>query len=129
MTKAEKKELIVALCAYLPYSLKFKGCKYTDEGDLIDTDITLESIDINGVITFKECSEAEHDIDRFKPYLRSMSTMTDDEKEKWISLRMQVVDYVIGYDAVVDFYNEHHLDYRHLIDDELAIEAPEDMYI
>ena len=57
-----------------------------------------------------------------------MSSMTEEEQKEWIHLRTEVEKYTVGYDAVVDFYNSHHLDYRGLIYDGLALEAEEGMY-
>ena len=79
-----------------------------------------------------------------KPYLRPMSSMTEAERFK--------VEQIIGYDveirddfmslfspsikrvsylellAVFNWLNEHHFDYRGLIEKGLALEAPEGMY-
>ena len=73
-----------------------------------------------------------------KPYLRPMSSMTEDEKielctisyapdeMKTIEEKLHVVETNAKY--ATDFYNEHHFDYRGMIEKGLAIEAPEGMY-
>ena len=61
-----------------------------------------------------------------KPYLRPMSSMTEEEK----------LEYVIAWDSrqpylpteAMDWLNEYHFDYRDLIEKGLALEAPEGMY-
>lgn len=88
-----------------------------------------------------------------KPYLRPMSSMTDDEKsELWFLLsegRTNIelnsngqlitrdnVELGFNYPFVcpqisseyVDWLNAHHFDYRGLIEKGLALEAPKDMY-
>lgn len=79
-----------------------------------------------------------------KPYLRPMSSMTEDEiKElsKILNYEFYIdddfalaaeddrhrirLDLCEGY---IDWLNSHHFDYRELIEKGLALEAPEDMY-
>lgn len=68
-----------------------------------------------------------------KPYLRPMSSMTEEEKVKYITLTHYNVDddgkpYRELTVEAIDWLNAHHFDYRGLIEKGLAIEAPEDMY-
>ena len=72
------------------------------------------------------------------PYLRPMSSMTEEEKEKLQSLHdiISNENYGDGYspsawDAITeweDYCNSRHLDYRGLIPMGLALVAPEGMY-
>ena len=75
----------------------------------------------------------------FKPYLRPMSNMTEEEKQIMDKLWKENNKLVFAdsdeirryrfYDiSVVDFLNSHHFDYRGLIPMGLAIEAPKGMY-
>ena len=79
-------------------------------------------------------------IGEVKPYLRPMSSMTEEEKEVVCSMnmisdtelndrlnyqRMYAQNYTI---ETFDYFNEHHLDFRGLIPMGLALEAPEGMY-
>ena len=63
--------------------------------------------------------------DIVKPYLRPFSSMTEEEDR----LVDRYFTYT-GYDdwAYVDWLNKHHFDYRGLIEDGLALEAPDGMY-
>ena len=61
------------------------------------------------------------DIETVKPYLRSMSSMTKEEKNDYINT------FTVMWDAV-DWLNAHHFDYCGLIPMGLAFEAPEGMY-
>lgn len=63
-----------------------------------------------------------------KPYLRPMSSMTEEEKEKYHELCDSY--YGIYFDSIdsIDWLNAHHFDYRGLIPKGLAIEAPKEMY-
>lgn len=78
-------------------------------------------------------------ITEVKPYLRPLSSMTEEEKIEYNELlnnceEQDRVDYNITIldDSmlffVIDWLNEHHFDYRGLIPMGLALEAPEDMY-
>jgi len=63
-----------------------------------------------------------------RPYLRQMSSMTEEEKEEYHKLCDSYYD--IFFDSVgsIDWLLSHHFDFRHLIDKGLALEAPEGMY-
>ena len=75
-----------------------------------------------------------------KPYLRPMSSMTEEEKKEYNKTRIakfikagpgyRYNGWVEYYDTITsfDWLNSHYFDYRGLIDKGLAIEAPEDMY-
>ena len=87
----------------------------------------------------------EYDSDAFLPYLRPMSSMTEEEKKEWHATFDSVYDLVPGGDPdnendyddnwheepgieSYDYLNAHHFDYRGLIPMGLALEASEDMY-
>lgn len=114
MTREDKELLLQDLCARLPYGVHlFTNSKHHIRLLTISNDIDYnEQYWINGL----------YDIDEVKPYLRSMSNMTDEEKE-------QTRDFWIGADTkthailLIDFYNKKHLDYRGLIEKGLAIEV------
>ena len=123
LTNEEKELLLKALCAYLPYHLK---CKI---GGL--DDCTLQGEDIDDFIFAKH-----KDI---KPFLRPMSSMTEEEKVEYNQLcyncqEQDSVDYnITELDRtqllyVIDWLNSHHFDFRGLIEKGLALEAPEGMY-
>jgi hypothetical protein len=67
-----------------------------------------------------------------KPYLRPMSSMTEEDRQEYDSKRKHICDDYNRYcfDSIesIDWLNAHHFDYRGLIEKGLAIEAPEDMY-
>ena len=74
---------------------------------------------------------------RLKPYLRPMSSMTEEEEKEY---RKTMDKYISNSDDfskyteyswtidTFDFLNAHHFDYRDLISKGLAFEAPKDMY-
>ena len=64
------------------------------------------------------------------PYLRSMSSMTDEEVKEYKQFLEDIEGYAYSIDCVpqIDWLNAHHFDYRGLIPNGLALEAPEGMY-
>lgn len=71
-----------------------------------------------------------------KPYLRPMSSMTEEERNEYLDVKMQECERVAlaevyrpeAISIVLDWLNAHNFDYRGLIPKGLAIEAPEGMY-
>ena len=61
-----------------------------------------------------------------KPYLRPMSSMTEEELKEWVTILNFVQEKRL--DRSIDWLNAHHFDYRGLIEKGLALEAPEGMY-
>ena len=82
--------------------------------------------------TIEPCGEDEDvvNIKSIKPYLRPMSSMTDDEKKEYVNFFEDIDGYVYSIDATIeiDWLNAHHFDYRGLIEKGLALPAPEGMY-
>ena len=79
---------------------------------------------VYSVITVTEDGNIVYDsISTCKPYLRPLSSMTDEEKNELLQLMGRGTDI-----ERVDFYISHHFDYRCLIPMGLALEAPKDMY-
>lgn len=136
MTREHKHLLLITLCGMLPYgvvALKTykEGSKTMESTSLTETD------DIDMLLgTVEDMEEAHYTI---RPYLRPMSSMTEEEFKKWrklVDLRREptkdIFDTAIlsfkNIDEVTDWLNSHHFDYRGLIEKGLALEAPEDMY-
>jgi hypothetical protein len=73
-------------------------------------------------------------VERVKPYLRSMKSMTVVEKEEY-KKTFDTYENGTGTKLVCqsyqtfDWLNAHHFDYRGLIELELALEAPQNMYL
>ena len=126
--KQEEKDLLLRdLCARLPHGVKVQDRNGTH---------TLT----NGNTEFTDLFSGKCNI---KPYLRPMSSMTDEEKQElyawgdyeeisWISdEEICFKDLVLLYELLTkltDWLNKHHFDYRGLIEKGLAIEAPSGMY-
>lgn len=160
MTKEEKQLLLINLCARLPYGVKIH-IDFNEIGHIVG-DATLDSIktvtgQVFDFVDFEQdfkngdclpisglCGNKLLHIDEFKPYLRSMSSMTEEEKEQLAIIRSEdfrLVRQWVKNESIketgtpcpvtcgeIDYCNKKHLDYRGLIPKGLALEAPEGMY-
>ena len=83
-----------------------------ENGDIVD------ELDNNRILV-----EESYDITcfNFKPYLRSMDDMTEEEAEEFSNMG------IVGYQNY-DWLNAHYFDYHNLIEKGLAIKAPKGMY-
>lgn len=138
MTQEDRELLLKDLCARLPYILKVNvhviGSSYNEDRDL------KPEIAVSLLVNDDIC---------IKPYLRPMSSMTEEEFEVLKQYSGLVYDQLdlaefpnnhkcldfylseIPSYAVIqvfDWLNAHHFDYRLLIERGLALEASEDMY-
>ena len=119
--KQEEKELLLKdLCGRLPYGFLYQVI-YDDR-----TPQTPNKVVIDGEYTLFDGWQ----IHEIKPYLRPMSSMTEEESEEFFGI---TITHNRGED--VDWLNAHHFDYRidpstgkTLIESGLAIEAPDGMY-
>ena len=127
MTQEDKNLLLKDLCARLPYGVK------------LNNGLKLRSIDTLTQIV--SCPGSDKKIDCIKPYLRPMSSMTEEEMKvlcnpaielelKHLSLNSDgpSIASMASSTYQIDWLNAHHFDYRGLIEKGLAIEAPEGMY-
>lgn len=69
--------------------------------------------------------EEWYKVEFIKPYLRSMSSMTEEEEKQFQDVNLYELPYMV---EGLDWLNAHHFDYRGLIEKGLALEAPEGMY-
>ena len=133
MTQEDKELLLKDLCARLPYGVK---AKVLDES-VLQYDYTAEEGGvINGIENLNDglfvikCSEDGYVLsyDEFKPYLRPMSSMTEEEQRTLDSMcnGVEMVSRLSGlkmFDKAFNWLEENHFDYRGLIEKGLAIDA------
>jgi len=142
--KKEDRELVLKdLCMRLPYKVKVYGNYKYNNGDRIVDDKKIEVLDLSILDWFV------NGID-IKPYLRPVSSMTEEEKE-------DLLNYVVGKDGAINFevckdgyirgigmawvnfqpnttsryigwLLKNHFDICDLIPKGLALEASKDMY-
>lgn len=131
----EKKELLIKdLCARLPYSGVQIHISYAD-GFKYDKTLTYE--DVKNYSELPACSTTI-----VKPYLRPLSSMTDEEEAEIANIIEEVYDFTFRTEellemipmqktfpmASVDWFYENGFDIRGLIEKGLALEAPQGMY-
>lgn len=122
MTQGDRQLLLKDICARLPYELKVKCEKYP----FPVTVLYAGNID---EVKFVETGGIEH-ICLIKPYLRPMSSMTEEELKMFKQLQVEADEAGTfeGDMLLYDWLNKNHFDYRLLIFQGLALEAPEGMY-
>ena len=132
MKKRDTKLLLIDLTGRIPYNVKVYHPDYGDEPETLDTVFNFVSIEHGGI----QCNcddigpEDIHKLTECKPYLRSMSSMTEDERIEYLECCDLDSDdsLTAPYYHGIDWLNEHHFDYRGLIEKGLAIEAAENIY-
>lgn len=150
MTQEEKELLVEDLCGRLPYGVKIlyegwdsdHGCEFNTVEDLI-------GIDDKFIYTLWRGERDKHSIVEplsiidYKPYLRPLSSITDEEERQINESLEEVYNFTFKTEellenikeqktfpsSTIDLMNKFHLDYRGLIPMGLALEAKEGMYI
>ena len=115
MTQEEKQLLLKDLCGRLPYGLKVSLHN--------EIHTLLGYYDDYIMLTANVPTGQQTNIVNIKPYLRPLSSMTEEEKTELFQLMGNGTDI-----QRIDFYLSHHFDFRCLIPMGIALEAPEDMY-
>lgn len=124
MKQEEKSLLLKDLAQRLPYGIIIYRISDNSTHKFIHSDITEN---INMFSHFLEYSE----YDEFKPYLRPMSDMTEEEVAEFGPITDELLERGTSeeiWNTVIDWLNAHYFDHRHLIEKGLALEAPEGMY-
>lgn len=159
LSTEEKKLLLKDLYSRLPYGVICK-CYHTEYNEwdgkpfIATYDSSVESINSNGTVF---ADGFDYEIGEVRPYLRPMSSMTDEEilklykiayttyysdslyykNEEWLSFRDSIRNNTLCFESsiwlsdiskVIDYLNANKFDYRGLIPMDLALEAPKDMY-
>ena len=151
MTQEEKELLLKDLCARLPYGVKCTFYKKRYIGTIVNIfDPTTDEFGgLFPLITVFDNTYHKADLTDVKPYLRPMSSMTEEiyeynklveldrsNKESFNNLRIEYIQNHPEYKNMpcvpmyrhIDYLNTYHFDYRGLIPMGLALPAPEGMY-
>ena len=125
MTENERRLLLKDLCARQFYGTKVLG-PWEKDGPC-----ELSAIDLTHNRQVR-IFEDWFNIDDVKPYLRPMSSMTEEEAKEFAMLPTDFYSdgwlYPIAAVNMVDWLIARHFDFRGLIPMGLALEAPADMY-
>ena len=153
MTQEDKDLLLQDLCGRLSYGIKVQYLAGgNDKTYICNVDQVSIKSQCVGIAEIEHTVFTWRTIDRIKPYLRPMSSMTKEELEELLNkedvdfdgkselVRRAMMAYSEGnqlksnslfsmqYAKAIDWLNAHHFDYRGLIPKGLALEAPEGMY-
>ena len=148
MTQEDRQLLLTDLCARWPYGVEAMlldgSCGMVHGIDMLPSGTWVK-------IYINRDNYEEELLENVKPYLRPLSSMTEDEKAEMhailspegiaeyenygfstpVSHFGDFIPYEYIYEymfSVVSWLNEHHFDYNELITKGLALEAPEGMY-
>lgn len=140
MNHEDKELLFKELCTRSPYGVIVTDNRHGNS--------RITEIDTVEKTVYCDDFDEYVELDKCKPYLRSMSSMTEEEKEEFHKLKQFSVTVVMpngvslleptyivdleedgdGLNHLYDWLNAHHFDYRGLIEKGLALEAPAGMY-
>jgi hypothetical protein len=138
MTEEEKRLLIIDLSGRVPYGVLVEQTLFSES--LAEPIQRLKSVQTNNCVKlyWYKFIEEYVPVHCVKPYLRRMSSMTESEQTEFNELMHGVEErcinaygkggYTLAFTKLNDWLNEHHFDYRGLIDKGLANEALADMY-
>ena len=148
MTQEEKELLLTDLTARLRYRVCARQYYSASEDDFIIEGIIGEQI----YAAYNSKISMTYPVEKIKPYLRPMLSMTEEELGELLDcedidfdgkselVKRAMLAFAEGdkllsnalfsmqYAKTIDWLNAHHFDYRGLIEKDLAIEAPKDMY-
>ena len=130
MTQEEKQLLLKDLSARLPYGVVIETT-WKEKGADENCDGTIGKLRGSQIEFFEEGEYSD-----IKPYLRPMSSMTEEEWETLRLLKGKLVECDENNDEkfygiineIHTFYYSHHIDCNGLIEMGLALEATEDIY-
>lgn len=123
MTQEDKDLLLKDLCARLPYGV-IVGNVYGHKHKVAEINCDFGMMKLVG--NNDEYFDAS--ILTYKPYLRPMSSMTEEEKETYEMFFNEDGLLNTSVDTYLDWLLDNHFDYRGLIPRGLALPATEEMY-
>ena len=120
MTQEDKELLIKDLCARLPYGVKMNHIADDELSPKTLIGVAKDMITLEGLGGY-ECV----DVEDYKPYLFPLSSMTEEQSKIYHELvhGMFGTSVLINFEALEDFFNENHFDYRGLIPKGLALDV------
>lgn len=130
MEKTDRELLIKEISSRLPYGIKVQVFGWDEEKGEVAVPLKVYSINTDGYISleYNHYDVESVYIEDCLLYLRPMSSMIEEEKERYHELCDSY--YGIYFDSInsIDWLNAHHFDYRGLIEKGLALKAPKGIY-
>lgn len=123
MTDSDKRLLSIDLCGRLPYGVKVQCAGLSESMPNIWNLLGMPNAILCDIVVPNERRFSAVPIQDVKPYLRQMSSITDEELYEWT--HTWIMDTTA---EKYDWLNAHHFDYRGLIEKGLVAQAPEGMY-
>ena len=133
MKQEDKQLLLVVLWSWVPYGVKIKSKGDNELYTLLamrpNKDIAVIGFQIDDIFVTSKIK-----IDAIKPYLRPMSSMSEEEKKEFIDavtweangkFYIDECEDISFYQEKYDWLNAHHFDYRGLIPKGLAVSTDE----
>ena len=114
MEQEDKELLLKDLSARLPY--KVNVCLYEKETCIL--------MGIDRYEVYLDVDSDSFRIESIKPYLRPMSSMTEEERKIYIEISSHLCGETVAK-TMIDWLNKNHFDYRGLIPKSLAIPVTE----
>ena len=143
MTQEDKQLLLKDLSARWLYGTIISVTDGTIKFNAYIESVSYKNIQVSPVSDSNFTAYTFYKISEIKPYLRPMSSMTEEEKWEiydwlvetdidWFDFsKLRLDEILISFDSswlLVDWLNKKMFDYRGLIPKGLALEAPEGMY-
>jgi len=140
MDKQNKELLLKDICARLPYGLQCQGFYVEDanydvpcphKNKIVGCAEGVEHIGYDDGERYIMIEGYPCELGDVKPFLRPMSSMTEEERETYNNMTyVEGMRYILSEmcSNVINFLNAHHIDYYGLISIGLALPAPDGMY-
>ena len=127
MTQEYRKLLLIDLSTRLFYGVICKTSK--GNGHLCSINQTIFGVEYGINIKATERDYFNDSEEIIKPYLRPMSSMTEEEVDEFTQFDVYADgEYIMPNYEAINWLNANHFDYHGLIEMDLALEAPEGMY-
>ena len=120
ITQEDKELLLKDICARLPYGVKMNHIADDECSPKTLIGVAKDMITLEGLGGY-ECV----DVEDYKPYLFPLSSMTEEQSKIYHELigGMFGTSALINFEALEDFFNKNHIDYRGLIPMGIALDA------
>ena len=131
LTEQEETLLFNDICARIPYGIKIAEISDNTTNGAYEVMAANKETKVIGFNTPTCLIRCYRNMEMIKPYLRSMSSMTDEERKEYNDIVKNTIDFydcpkseeICFFIMPIEWLNKHHFDYRGLIEKGLAIEV------